>query len=361
MTNPETPNEENHAKTQFARNPNVLEEAVKQSCALVDNTDNPYETLRNLDKMLPGLPFQYYSPDGRLIAPSRPDDPEDGAKDIVQKESGSVLPTNSNITTARRTVVIVEGAKQMIFAVAYAPDDVEVLGIPECWGWSSEGHALESLDALVEGKDVIVIFDAVMASTPRAYVAGKTLVETLKIIGAHKVTFACIPAERTVGLDDFLNRRRIEKRGEAFARILALSVPFAEILKPANWRKGAISQVGVSDAMGAGEAEIARVFDEVANGRYYVSGKGFYNNGTTKGQVLVGVGTTVKIDSELTDCVALFPKIFKEVFGLNDVLIDDFLIRDSDGRRTRTVRFGNETKRCFVITKAAWTGEKHEF
>ena len=351
----------NQAKNQFAdEDPIAAAAAVAQACASVDSGDDLHETLKDLDKILPGLPLQHYSPDGELNPQFYHDEPKGGAKNIFPKGSGSVPPIDPNINTGRPIVVIVEGRKQMIAAAAYAPDDVLLVGILDCWGWSFEGQAPASLDALVDGKDVIVIFNANVASTPNAYAAGKTLVETLEVIGATKVTFASTPGNGAVGLDDFLSRRRIEKRGEVFAKILAKSVPFTTITKPAKWREGVIPRAEGSDTKGAGEVEIARIFDTVASGPYFIAPKKFFYNGSQLGDglILAGIETTVKINGVRTDCIALMSTIVDEITGLDyfALTLDAFLIRDSAGHRTRSVRIDNKFVRCLVITKAAWEG-----
>ena len=223
-----------HSDKQFADDPAIIAAVVARACASIDSDDDLRETLKHLDKMLPGLPLQHYSPDGELIPPFRPDNPKGGPKCFFLKDSGSVLSINPTVSLNQSTVVIVEGAKQMIFASAYAPDDTLIVGIQGCWGWSSKGQALASLDATVKGKDVIVIFDADLSGNPDVYAAGASLNETLAIIGAKSITFAPIPGAKTVGLDDFLSRRPEADRADVFAGILSKAVPFTKVRKPAK-------------------------------------------------------------------------------------------------------------------------------
>ncbi|NNN10182.1 MAG: hypothetical protein HKL85_13450 [Acidimicrobiaceae bacterium] len=225
-----------HAKTQFANDLKVIAAAEAQGCVSIDSIDDLPEALRYLEKMLPGLLFQHHPPEGEVIPQFRPDNPKAGPKYIFPKGSGSVLSINPTMTIDRPTVAIVEGTKQAIFAAAYAPDDVLVVGIQGCQGWSSDGQALAALDALVDGKDVIVIFDADVATNPNVYAAGASLVETLEVIHATSIKFASIPGSKSVGLDDFLTRRPEAKRGEVFVEILAKATPFTKIKKPAKRR-----------------------------------------------------------------------------------------------------------------------------
>ena len=184
--------------------------------------------------MRPGLLFWHTAPSGKKTPQYRPDNPKDGHKYIFPKNSGSVLSVNPTMTAERPIVVIVEGTKQMIFAAAYAPDDARVVGIQGCWAWSSDGQAVTELDELVQGHDVIIIFDADISSNPNVYEAGATLSETLDIIGAKSVRFALIPGGKSVGLDDFLGRRPVGNRSSAFAEILAKGVPLSKLKKPAK-------------------------------------------------------------------------------------------------------------------------------
>ncbi len=221
-----------HAERQFGDDPTIVSTALAQGCESVSTVDELPDPLKYLEKMLPGILFWHHSPDGQAVPQFRPDNPKDGPKYIFPKGVGSVLSIHPSMTTDRPTVAIIEGTKQTIFASAYAPDDVLVVGIQGCWGWSSDGQALASLDDLVQGRDVVVIFDADISGNPDVYNAGASLNETLSIIGANQVTFAPIPGSKSVGLDDFLSRRPIANRASAFAEILSKGVPFAKVKRP---------------------------------------------------------------------------------------------------------------------------------
>jgi hypothetical protein len=223
-----------HALSQFADDPAIIATAVAQEVTTVTTEAELPESLKYLKGFLPGLLFAHHSPDGEIVPQFRPDNPKDGPKYIFPRNSGSVLSINPLMTTDRPTVAIIEGTKQMIFATTYAPDDVLVVGIQGCWGWSSNGQGLAALDDVVQGKDVIVIFDADVSSNPDVYNAGESLTETLSVIGAKSVKFAPIPGSRSVGLDDFLANRAVANRGSAFSEILAKAVPFNKVKKPAK-------------------------------------------------------------------------------------------------------------------------------
>lgn len=249
---------QSHSK-QFADDQRVIDIALEQECSSVTKVDELPEPLKYLKDLLPGILFWHHSPDGTKVPQFRPDNPKGGPKYIFPRDSGSVLSLNASASLDKSIVAIVEGTKQMIFATAYAPDDVLVVGIQGCWGWSSEGQGLASLDAIVKGKEVVVIFDADLSSNPDVYNAGASLNATLSVIGAANVTFAPIPGAKTVGLDDFLSRRPVENRADAFAEILGKAIPFSKVKKPAKRKVSTDSKDATFDFVSTELGEICSV------------------------------------------------------------------------------------------------------
>lgn len=221
--------------SQFADDPAIIATAIAQGVKSISTVDELPESMKYLEPMLPGILFWHHPPDSDPVPQFRPDRPKnDSAKYLFPKGGSSVLSLRPNATIDKPKVAIVEGTKQAIFATTYAPDDTFIVGIQGCWGWSSEGQALGSLDEIVDGREVTVVFDADISSNPDVYAAGASLNETLKIIGATSVSFASIPGGKTVGLDDFLTRRTAISRASAFAQILSNATPFAKLKKPAK-------------------------------------------------------------------------------------------------------------------------------
>lgn len=224
-----------HQKSQFADDPLIVTTAITQGVTSVSTVDELPESLKHLEPMLPGILFMHHPPDGDPVPQFRPDCPKnDSAKYLFPKGGSSVLSLKLNATFDKPRVAIVEGTKQAIFAATFAPDDVLIVGIQGCWGWSSDGQALGSLDEIVKEHDVIVIFDADVSSNPDVYAAGASLTETLSVIGAKSVNFASIPGGKTVGLDDFLARRPAADRAGVFSQILSKATPFSKLKKPAK-------------------------------------------------------------------------------------------------------------------------------
>lgn len=161
----------------------------------------------------PGLLFHWHPLQGASVPQYRPDTPVKGPDG---RERKYVFPTGTtpplNIVPAMRSrsgtaskVVLVEGTKQTLAAVAHAPDDVLVVGVAGCWGWSHDGCPVPELDQLrLEGVPVVVAFDADAATNPNVYDAAQRLGEHLAAIGASEVRHLSIPASGNTGLDDYL-------------------------------------------------------------------------------------------------------------------------------------------------------------
>lgn len=175
----------------------------------------------------PGLLFPWHPLHGAPVPQYRPDV---AVKGTDGKERKYLFPADTtpplNIVPCMRPkvsnasrVVLVEGTKQTLAAVAHAPFDVLVVGVAGCWGWSHDGRPVAELGQLgLEGVPVVVAFDADVASNPKVYDAAKRLGEHLDILGAVEVRHLSIPAAGTVGLDDYL--AGVPDPAAVFARLL---------------------------------------------------------------------------------------------------------------------------------------------
>lgn len=107
-------------------------------------------------------------------------------------------------------LMIVEGTKQHLAAVSNLGSlNHCVLGMSGCWGWSSGGEPIDDLDGVRwEGRNVVLVLDADLASNRDVYEAAKALTEELRLRGAASVAYARIPAHGDAhrGLDDLLGR-----------------------------------------------------------------------------------------------------------------------------------------------------------
>ncbi len=160
----------------------------------------------------PGLLFHYHPLDGPPVPQYRPDSPTADAEGRARKYLFPRGPVPLNVVPAMsarlgtaETVLLVEGTKQTLTAVAHAPDGVLVVGMAGCWGWSADGMGTPELGRLgIAGRPVVVAFDADLASNPNVRDAAARLAKHLDLIGAAGVTFLRLPASGAVGLDDFL-------------------------------------------------------------------------------------------------------------------------------------------------------------
>lgn len=173
---------------------------------------------------LPGLVFPLRNIDGLVrhqirrdvVAPARAGMKAPG-KYLLPKDQGSWLtihPNQADRVGVADEIWIVEGTKQAICASFYAPDDVLVVGIQGCEGWSSKGGPLPELARLgirsenpdEAGAKVAIMFDADRAKKVGVYEAGIALAESLRASGASEVVYADNPGRGNTGLDDYLAR-----------------------------------------------------------------------------------------------------------------------------------------------------------
>lgn len=111
-------------------------------------------------------------------------------------------------------VLLVEGTKQSLAAVSWAPDGWGVVGIPGCRNWVGADLAWS------EGHRVIVLFDADVSTNRDVYDAAVELKDALEAEGAESVAFAKLAgATAKQGLDDVLGVRPADRRTDFLRRI----------------------------------------------------------------------------------------------------------------------------------------------
>jgi hypothetical protein len=242
-----------HVESQFADDPAIAAIAIESGCVSVDSPEQLPRSLRHHAPSLPGMLFQHHPLGGGDPVPQyRPDSPTDESpKYSFPKDSGSVISIAPSMQrrldedTARAALIlIVEGTKQNIFASAYAPDDVVVVGIQGCWGWSGgEAIAISTLDDLCKGRRVVVAFDADISSNQKVYDAAESLNTQLTVMGAKSVKFLKVPGSKKTGLDDYIARRPPDNRFEPLASLIGLATTFTKMRKPPRV-SSALSTVG---------------------------------------------------------------------------------------------------------------------
>jgi len=184
--------------------------------------------------------FHHHPIDGAPVPQYRPDNP------LADREGRSrkyLFPADTaapiNVVPAMRArldehekVMLVEGTKQTLAAVAHAPADVLVVGLAGCWGWSRDGAPSAELDLLgIDGRPVVICFDADVSSNPKVHDAAHRLGGHLDLLGATSVRYITLPASGSVGLDDFLGGR--ENPGAVLARVIDRAGPLPKRPKAA--------------------------------------------------------------------------------------------------------------------------------
>lgn len=172
---------------------------------------------------VPAILFQLPTFGGEPRLQLRPDRP---IVDKLGQEAKYVFPAGSHSALMvlrwredAGRVLIVEGTKQALAAASWAPEDVNVVGMAGCWGWSTEGVPIADLQQL-EGRDVVICLDGDSATNLDVYSAGAKLAEAALADGARAAEFLRLPAGKKAGLDDVLAGRDPANREGYLARLL---------------------------------------------------------------------------------------------------------------------------------------------
>lgn len=150
---------------------------------------------------------------------ARPDEPklDDEGKPIKYVFGKGTKPPLNRLRhseTSQRTVII-EGTKQSLAGLSYAPADMNVWGMAGCWGFTHTDLSV------FDGHDVYVVLDADYATNPDVYAAAEVFAKQLKLGGAKSVQWVSTPGTGKDGLDDVLTKVAAEKRADSLRRWLA--------------------------------------------------------------------------------------------------------------------------------------------
>jgi hypothetical protein len=109
-------------------------------------------------------------------------------------------------------VLIVEGVKQALAALAWAPVTWSIYRITGIWSWRVAGDGQDDPGtptphlAVVQGRNVVIVPDADAKTNIRVFDGATALGEACEAYGASSVKFARIPGAGKDGLDDLLGR-----------------------------------------------------------------------------------------------------------------------------------------------------------
>ncbi len=194
----------------------------------------------------PGFVVPLRNVDGEVFHQVRLDNPTGGSKALQPEGSGSIItihpPMADRVGVAER-ILFVEGTRQAIAMMLHVPEDWLVVGLQGCQNWKLEGVPHPDLTRLgVDGSEVVILFDADLATNRDVNLAARQLGEHMKNLGAAKVRFAATPAGAKTGIDDYLGMSfsNREDRSRAVLRIIdsavdkAPRVPAAKLKPPAR-------------------------------------------------------------------------------------------------------------------------------
>lgn len=155
-----------------------------------------------------GLTFKYFALDGTLngFFRIRLDEPMGSQKYTQEPKTGGHLymPPQESLQQSRVPLMIVEGEKKALSALARMSPGVAVVGIGGVWNWVKKGtreliHEFEKLE--IKGRTVVLAFDSDTSTKPQCGEAEAALAKSLRHAGAE-VRILQLPMGRK-GLDDW--------------------------------------------------------------------------------------------------------------------------------------------------------------
>ncbi|GAB3616589.1 hypothetical protein GCM10027416_11460 [Okibacterium endophyticum] len=174
------------------------------------------------------------------------------------------------------TVLIVEGVKQALAALAWAPPAWSIYRITGIWSWmvasgveGQRGTPTPHL-AAVQGRDVVIVPDADARTNPHVFDGATALGEACEGYGANSVRFARLPGGGKDGLDDLLARLADDDARRSMLRSWVANAK----QKPADLDKRELSKLR-SEAAAKAAARAAEVaVADAARGRVEIDVSG---------------------------------------------------------------------------------------
>lgn len=172
------------------------------------------------DSVFPTLVFPMTHPDGSETGQVKP--AQDSvttlaglSRKYVSPDKESNPPTLPELRAVKdpELVLIVEGVKQALAALAWAPDNWSIYRITGIWAWRVAGDGDDESSSptpflyVVRGHRVVIIPDADAKNNISVYDGAAALGEACEGYGATSVEFARLPGAGKDGLDDLLARQ----------------------------------------------------------------------------------------------------------------------------------------------------------
>jgi len=265
-----------------AIDPGVAIAAGVRSIERPEDLPAAFASWRHHRGVTPGIVFPHLGVGGRQVDQYRPDRPvvtegDDQPRKYLFAAGCSpvvaVHPDMRDRIAGGGPLLVVEGTKQYLAAVSTAPTDVMVVGVAGCQGWRSDGVPLDDWNHLgIEGRDVVVAFDADVASNRAVHDAGRLLGEHLELLGAASVRFLRAPAGSKAGLDDYLASVAADRRLHVLATLIERAGPLPK--PPAKRATKATGTMPRGDAFPAAvdDASMAAAFAASIVGRFLYVG-----------------------------------------------------------------------------------------
>lgn len=302
-----------------AISPEVMTSCGVYSAHAADELPECVRWVAGHDDALPALVYPSREADGTPVVqvkPARPLrlDSEDLTARSAKYVSGSgvaapQLPVLRRAADVEEPVwLIVEGVKQSLAALSWAPPEAGVLRIAGIYGWMRDGAATEHL-SIVEGGRVVVIADA-DARTNRTVFDGATeLGEACAEAGATDATYATVPGGAKTGLDDYLATRAPDERAARMLQLMQSTRKKPAAKRPARKiDSGGRRQVDVTEERGYVARALCEAVVDHSGGEVFEQAEaavrvGLDGSGRARMYRLAGGGDAGPLLELLTECV----------------------------------------------------------
>lgn len=233
MTPPRFTSEHRELLAAAAIDEDVAVEAGVRSVVTPADLPEVFASWRSRPGITPGIVFPATGPDGRTFDQYRPDRAvelddgdrtlkyigETGKPPVVAVHPRKAALVSGDVTPS--TILVVEGTKQHLAAVSAADPEVLTVGITGSNNWGTGGVPLDDWNHLpIDDADVVIAFDADIATNRNVHDAGEKLAQHLELLGAASVRFLKAPSGAKAGLDDYLASFAPDARRRALAKMI---------------------------------------------------------------------------------------------------------------------------------------------